>query len=497
MVVGAVVFLTLTSIGWILAMPFGGYPDEIDHYGRSASLASGVLVGGENPALETTPEPEHKSCCGPGNPTALFWVESGVRLVELPRTLDPSRLACVVVVAGPRARCEVEAPAVAPPRATTMGTIEPLGYLAPGLAMALARNYSLAFRLGRFANVAVGVLAIGLVLAGTANRRLPIRLVGLCLACTPMVIFVLSSGSPNALEIAGALGAWLAMLEVTSEDGPSSIPLWCGGVLSAVLLASSRSIGPLWLLAIVGVGLVLRGPVPLMRVIRTQPRRALGAGLIVGAACLTTVAWEVIVQPSVAFDAGFALRQIGPAMSDTSRISHELIGAFGSLDIPLPGALVAGWQMLVAAAAGCALWWGNRRARSAVILVSAMTVASVALLGAGVLRQNGFAMQGRHVLPLALGIPLVAVEALRGREWKMRGFFGGIAVICVPIQIYAWAFAARSFGRTVDGLVVVPAFDGSWTPPLAQAGGALVLIGCLSLGFVVFRGLWQHDLGDR
>lgn len=62
----------------------------------------------------------------------------------------------------------------------------------------------------------MGIVAIGLVLTGCACRpSFSRRVVGLCLATTPMVLFVLSSGSPNATETAGAIGVWLAVLELT------------------------------------------------------------------------------------------------------------------------------------------------------------------------------------------------------------------------------------------------------------------------------------------
>lgn len=149
------------------------------------------------------------------------------------------------------------------------------------------------------------------------------------------------------------------------------------------------------------------------------------------------------------------------------------------------------WYLLVAALVVPALWFGTTRLRMG---IGAVAVASVALLLALELYfapKVGHFAHGRYVMPLGVGVVLLAGLADRYAAWLSdRGWLNRLAVglvaVTVPLDLYALARVMTRFQRGInEGLNPT---GGTWQPPL---GSVLPLLTCLVggalLGVIVTR----------
>src|SRR5688572_14487865 len=92
----------LWLVAWAWAVPFGGFPDELDHYLRAVSMGNGQVIGHSDPqAREESLERVPKTCCVDGNAASVAWVRRGNRFVEVPGRLRPEAIPCDDVVRNP------------------------------------------------------------------------------------------------------------------------------------------------------------------------------------------------------------------------------------------------------------------------------------------------------------------------------------------------------------------------------------------------------------
>jgi hypothetical protein len=457
-----VVWVAGLIAAWAWTTPFQGFPDEIDHYVRSASIGAGELVGR---AGETPPTDAVQTCCHPSG-WRLTWVRKGARRVELPADVAPSRLPCRHVL-DTGTGCRTDRLVPGGRWQTTMGTIEPGGYLPAAAATTLASSQVAAVRLARLAG---GAAALALLaLAGVATWRITrssVALAGLFLAITPMTLFVASSSSPNATEVAGAVafltGCLAASHPRAARSRRSVVALV---VLGGVALNVSRSLGPVWL-AVLGVTALVLGDRRRLvdRIRRYRPEAAVGAAVLALSA-LSTAAWEKTVQPRPHFSFSFFTSQLGAATGDAWRVLHEIVGRFGLADVSMPAAVYWGWWALLAAAVGAALVVGTRRA--GVVLAVIMVAAAFELVGAGVLRQNGFALQGRHILAVVVAPPIVAGWSMAASAPRRRVHGAAVVALAwvVLTNAVGWWANVTSYRLRVGALRTAPygtGHDGLW-----------------------------------
>jgi hypothetical protein len=168
-----------------------------------------------------------------------------------------------------------------------------------------------------------------------------------------------------------------------------------------------------------------------------------------------------------------------------------MIGVFGSLDAPLPGAVVGVWVAGVAALGALAVVVGRWRDRVMMVVVLAgcvlLPVAAETVSGP----KTGLAWQGRYTLTVAVGAPILAgwIIDRSGRVPRRVavaiGVAGavGVAVIQVVAQV-------RAMNRYVVGL---PSgwFDalhrGTWAGPSSPAV-LLALVAAAGLAYGAWLG---------
>jgi len=122
------------------------------------------------------------------------------------------------------------------------------------------------------------------------------------------------------------------------------------------------------------------------------------------------------------------------------------------------------------------------RARVALALSFVLAVATPVLLHAFVLRPIEWAVQGRHVLPIVVTVPLVAAEIARDRARISRL----AAVLCPAIQVVALFEDAHRSAVGVHGAWSF-LFRAEWAP----AGGWLgpLAAGCTGAGLIAWGAL--------
>jgi Predicted membrane protein (DUF2142) len=251
----------------------------------------------------------------------------------------------------------------------------------------------------------------------TLQRVMPLTLalVGVLAAATPMTYFLAGSINPNGFEVAAAIALWCHVIALVRwpECRPGLPPprvLVGGAVVAATALALTRLLSPVFVGLIVGLGL-LGGSVPAWRALARDRacRRAL-----VAITALSLVALGLVVRSGSLIGLGGS--PIPPdanpwwivARSSVDYLK-QMVGRFGWLDTPLPKVLIIAWWSVVGALVAVGAVVGPARRLLGVVATSAITVAMPIVIQAPRAAQYGLTWQGRHGLPIAVGVPLLAV----------------------------------------------------------------------------------------
>ncbi len=146
-----------------------------------------------------------------------------------------------------------------------------------------------------------------------------------------------------------------------------------------------------------------------------------------------------------------------------------MVGKFGYVDVKLPLILPLAWFALFLALGVSAWMLCDRRERILLALVLAVGLLGPVAFYALFIRPTGFGLQGRHVLPALVALPLLAGEAV----YKYRDRAGphglGLLVVAIPVacgamQLVAWYVDAKRYA--VGGSGPEWFLDrAAWTPP--------------------------------
>lgn len=454
---------------WALGNPPFAAPDEGAHFFRTAAVAEGTLVGEEvepMPAMGTDPASLQTA-----------WVAQSTRAVTVPARLVGGDPGCFVVYPTNSAACATDRRARRPASVTGtgttyVGTYQPLPYLLPALATMPAASAATGDRLARLAvaATALALLALAAALAWDRNAG-ALSLLGLAVAVTPMVIFSGATLNGSGMEIAAGVAFAAALLRVWRDAGASTLG-WTGVGLSGAALALSRSTGPVWVALLLGGWVALVGPRAVRAAVR-RSRAATAAGGAILAALIGNRIWEAAYGPSPPLSLRTARPAIAMGIEQLRLSADDLLGQFGYLGWRLPSALLSlggaalGGLLLAAFAAA------GRRERIALVGALAGALLVPFALWIVLMRNTGFSLQGRYVLPVLVAVPLLCGEILvRGRARLTAGVRAalvlGIAGAVAVLHLGAWWYNARQAATGTDGPLL---FLGraEWSPPLGWA----------------------------
>jgi hypothetical protein len=333
-----------------------------------------------------------------------------------------------------------------------------------------------------------------------AEQRL--MLGALLLGVTPMAVHIGSLINPNGVEIAAGIAFFAAGIPVLLRPGDERPPAWLLWTLtvSAVILVTVRSGGPLWLL-IGGLALIL--PLRPARIRELVLRRSLRwVYVVVAVASVASVAWIVVMKSgklgALPDDGTYNAGQV--VMMEIGRpiiITIQLIGNFGYLDTPLPASAYLPWQYAAAALVLLAVIVGAGINRWRVILVIGGSYAVATLFEMVSVNTSGLIGQGRYLLPMFSGGLLLAAWVIG--EWgglrpKHVTLTNRLALaLVVPIHLYSLILVMVRFQQ---GHPIEPnphpyhynPLRGTWHPAVGSVPPLLMLLAGLALiGALVWR----------
>ena len=469
----------LLSLAWIFGNPEFAGPDERQHYLRSLEVGRGHLFTEARPELATG-----------ATERQIEWNRKVVTESRVPDGLAPPDHECWTSDQKTDAGCldDFEPPPGPVTTANQVGTYQPLPYVLPGVAARTADSPGSADRRGRILNalLSLALLYIALRMAWSPDAG-PISLLGLLVAVTPMAIFCASILNGSGPEIAAGIAFAATALRLRRDESCArSFNVWAALGATGAVLALSRTSGPMYVMLIAMAVFGLGGVAAAWGFLRERARVALGAVAALVAALALNRVWEHAHGPDAT--TGFAnLRAVlGDAVGEWWRASSELIGKFGYLEYRLPWIAYVAWFAAGFALVAVALWASSRRERIALAAAVAAAVLLPMLIWIYAIRQTGYGLQGRHVLPLLVAVPLIAGDLIRAHASALstrlrRGLLVAIPPVLGAVHFLAFYSAARRAAVGTDG----PAFfigDAGWTPPLgwvlwllAAAAGAAAL----------------------
>jgi hypothetical protein len=476
-----VIGYALLVLAWAVANPPFAAPDEDGHYVRAVGLATGDIRGVQTRVALTAATPSDLR-------TWYMMHPADVRAVRVPGGLMASGVTCEALRPEASAGCLKRAVTIENTQrlGTLVATYAPFPYVVPGLAARLGSSPFAGLRLGRLAaaTLCLALLALAAALAWDPVSGVT-SLLGVVVATTPMVVFLSATVNPSGLEIASAIAFVTALLRLSR--GPARPWVWFGAGLSGAALALSRAPGVVWLLldlllavALVGVGraraLAIRGG-----------RAAALAAAVVAVAAVASLGWSVLYGPEASVGIDEVARRVKHAVGVLPLRFREEVGQFGWLDTPMPTLAVMAWEAMIVALIAFAYAFARRRERWLLVTVTAAAIALPVAFSAWFIALTVISeAQGRHVLPGAVALPLLAGELLvrnreRLRDFDIRGAVRCAFVVAAAIQLIAWTWNAHRFAVGSGG----PKFffrAPEWSPPLGWWTWAIVAsLGALTL----------------
>jgi hypothetical protein len=466
-------FVVIAS--WSLAMPRYSGPDEPSHVVHAAGVVRGELTGVPIPHFEG-------------------WLT--VR-VPAPYALGIDQDKCYQLSARLPASCEPPWPSdhATIDGLTYTGHYPPAYYAIVGLPTLVTSSVE-GFYAMRLVSALLAALFLGLcgLVVATWTRNSWLTL-GILVAATPMAIYSAAVVNPSALEISAALCLWVSGLVLVREHLSSPPPgLVAVVAVSAAALAAARAISPLWL-AVIAVAFIAVSDLKVLSAMLRRSRIVQGCLVGVAGVVALSLLWTVLAHAldvqqglvrlsshATAFDV------LKAALKREGVWTQELVGIFGSHEVlaPLPTYLL--WWAAGGVVAMLAILRGSRRDALTVVGLGAVCVLAPIALQFLHARDLGIVWQGRYILPVAMGIPILAAVVLGSRparstatKWLAPAVFIGLPAA----SFLAFAEALRRYAVGVDGPIAYLHPD--WQPP----GGVACWL-CINLaGSVAFAGvLW-------
>ncbi|MEU8921666.1 DUF2142 domain-containing protein [Kitasatospora sp. NPDC048545] len=463
----------LVCAGWALASPYDASPDEREHIIRAVGVARGEFApkpeaaGGGIGAFQNVPASIVRDNC--------WW-------------FDPTKsAACAKAPGGEDQHVERVG--------TRAGRYNPVYYALVGWPMALWPNW-LGLTLARL--VSAGLVAALLASAAhslVAWTRHRIAAAGLLVAVTPITAHLAGSINPNGIEIAAGVALVAALIPtlLDPEQPLRRAAMVQIGIAGSVLM-TVRALGPLWCAAILGIMLVPAKRERLKQLLRFRPAWwTVGA---LGAAGAAGALWTVVMKASELMPV-----QVPPGITVPKALRHEVIvrwpdyfteviGVPSWLDTHLPATAYYLWYLAIGCLVLPALAFGAWSDRWRVLAFFLAPFAVITLSDAISAHKVGFVGQGRYLLPVAVGVPLVAAFVL-GRRGVLEGARSAslvrtIALLVLPLQLaflgYTMIRWQAGVGTSVDYTPLNP-LAGAWHPPAGSATALLTAaVGCVVLG---------------
>jgi predicted membrane protein DUF2142 len=475
----------LISAAWAMASPYDGTPDEVRHIIRAAGVVQGQIF--PRPATEP----------GVGNVGAYQSVPTGlVRGTEPPVLTNrycyhwiPSRSAACAPVPG-----DAKDPARLVTVVTAAGRYNPLYYAVVGeplvrwpdwTGILLARLISAALCAAFLASAWLSCLEWG---------RSRLLIAGLLVAATPP-FFELSGGiNPNSVEIAAGISLAAAAVPLLLDTGSVRVQGWRRrAAVAAIGIGQFRAMGPE---LIAGLLIVLLLP-PVRARLRQLLRQAAtwwwSAAVLVS--CALGVAWTVISQVGdVGNTAHLRLSPFRVLRVEftgwLTKVIAQMIDGFSYYDTNPPHLIIWVWAAALGALLVAAVICGNWADRWRLAALAGGTLAIPVVFELLTVNSFGFSFQGRYILPLAVGIPVLAAFIIgssgRLSRAPQTAIIRAMILLLLPVQLLSLGYVMDRFQSGVGPGHALDPLLGSWHPvtgsvlPLAAMTAGLISLGVMA-----------------
>ena len=449
-----VVFVLVSAlhICWALAIPRNGGPDEPSHLRTAAADVRGQLL------------PPHE----PG-------YADGVRLVTVPAALAGRFWPCFAFEKNETAGCQqpVDAGGGDTAQLTTSGKYPPLPYVPAGVGSFVTKGYRLHYAMRVAQALAMAALVAWAVAALARSRGGRLSMAGVLVALTPTAMFLGGVVNPNGIEDVGGLLLFSAGIALVAADADEQVRT--GTVVAfavgGIVLVSSRTLSPLWLLVAMITFVVAGRPGRLRVLVRRRDVRV--ALYAIGLATVAQAVWIVVSGLLRAVDKQVALTssqsQIARGVAGrTSLLFRQMIGQFGWYETNASTTTTFVWIAALVLLVGLALVIGRRRASLAMGVVVAAYLFVPVVVDLREAKLAGLVWQGRYSIPLIAGVTVLAGWELdRAGVLPLivrRRLANLIGVLFVAAQVTGFVWALRRYMVGVDGEVMFWRSQG-WRPP--------------------------------
>lgn len=362
---------------------------------------------------------------------------------------------------------------------TTMGFYTPVIYLVPGIATLLGAS-NVSWVLARI--VSALVAAIILALAITSLRARKLSIMPLLAVTVPAVVYLASVVNTSGLEVIGAIGIWLSLPGLLSDTRRDPWGLWCFA-LSGLIVILARPLGMVYYGTIVGICTIASGRVaPLLGLARQRSWiSATHLGAILFATFWYLTIYSSRVDPRMAEHLGpdvVFVERLAHSLGDITRVLQEAVSDLGSLEVPIPR--LATLAVLLLSSWIITTGWreASRSVHLATIALIAICIVAIIAIDLNYYRiLRGYGVQGRHLTPLLVGIPLLSARRARFTH-AQRYTIGAIWVITHVLAGYT-ALRRYSVGLVGDEVLELFYFP-QWQPALGVIGTLIALTLLLS-----------------
>lgn len=374
-------------------------------------------------------------------------------------------------------------PIVDDPPWTPVGRYPPAGFVISGIGT-LAGPNDFAFRLSRIMISAASAIMLGLSFVCLKRRSLSV--LPLLIAITPGVIFISSVINMSALEISAAVALWVSLSGFITDLGVHRLETATVG-LSGALLIVARPLGLALYAVVFGTTFIASG---LGRKVVAHVRKHPVVYGLHSVAALFMLWWYwFIFNSAVDPHATDSLPKISMAaqllhaIGDIPRVIDESIGNYGWLDTPTPRPLALA-VLTTTVAVVVVSWRGLTLSlqRALCLLGAACVVLIIAEDFEYYKILRGFGVQGRHITPLLVGIPLLGARYL---QIKDRTKLVVVAIWSV-VFVGSGLAALRRYAVGVDGDNALNMFSHPvWSPPFGiNLSIALLIVTSIGVGAV-------------
>ena len=432
---------------WSLMTPLFSGPDEPSNFVRSAAVVRGEWVGDN-----VLPAPLKSYWTTTVNIDPQFGAANNIPWCFAPFSDRP----------GCGSRLE-DTQVTDIPAWTNMGRYPITSFFISGIGTVFGAQ-DLSVRAARLMMSLACALLIALSL--TAMKRRATSSIGLLLAMLPGPVFLASTMNPSALEIFAAIALWAIMPSIVTSD-PTRFNAFMFGLAGALLILT-RAIGPVLYVLVIALSYVATKQRRPLMVIAQQFRNALA---IHGVAVLFAGWWYLKIY---SFQTNNVLSEGIPSISLRSQIDgavrhipillDQAVGNFGWLDAPMPRVALYVIVALYCVVLARGIVVSSAGARIAMIALCLVTILVVIVLDVNYYSMlRSFGAQGRHIVPLLVGLPIIAASSFAWqRNWEIAA--GGIWGL---VMVWSGLGALRRYTVGINGDNAMDMFtDRAWNPVL-------------------------------